>query len=52
MGTLENHDVRYIYRSVGAKGMKHGQTVSNGGMGMVGEVYERYQILEKWVFRL
>ncbi len=47
MGTLENHDVRYIFRSVGTKGSKYGKTVSQEGMAPVGEVYERYQILER-----
>ncbi|WVQ82632.1 hypothetical protein IAT38_004764 [Cryptococcus sp. DSM 104549] len=46
-GTLDNHDVRYIYRSVGAKGSKFGATVSKGGIETVGEVYERYQLLER-----
>ncbi|KAK4687813.1 ser/thr/tyr protein kinase RAD53, partial [Tremellales sp. Uapishka_1] len=37
--TMEDHDVRYIFRSVGGKG----QTV--GEEKQVGEVYERYQFL-------
>ena len=48
--TLDNHDVRYIFRSVGSKGAKLGQTVSKGGLEIVGEVYERYQLLDRCVF--
>ncbi|ORX34954.1 kinase-like domain-containing protein [Kockovaella imperatae] len=44
--TLDNHDVRYIFRSVGSKGTKMGQTASKGGLDVVGQVYERYQLLE------
>ncbi|EIW73180.1 hypothetical protein TREMEDRAFT_37204, partial [Tremella mesenterica DSM 1558] len=43
-GTLENHDVRYIYRSVGPKGSRTG---GPNGPQLVGEVYERYQILNQ-----
>ncbi|KAK1921260.1 kinase-like domain-containing protein [Papiliotrema laurentii] len=43
VATLENHDVRYIFRSVGAKGMKLGRDSSR--LNRVGEVYERYQML-------
>nr|XP_031862170.1 uncharacterized protein CI109_002584 [Kwoniella shandongensis]KAA5529242.1 hypothetical protein CI109_002584 [Kwoniella shandongensis] len=46
-GTLDNHDVRFIFRSVGSKGAVMGQTASKGGLDMVGEVYERYQMLER-----
>jgi serine/threonine/tyrosine protein kinase RAD53 len=42
-GTLENHDVRYIFRSVGSKGTQYGK--SDGKIGNVGEVYEKYQFL-------
>ncbi|OCF71335.1 CAMK protein kinase [Kwoniella mangroviensis CBS 8886] len=42
-GTLDNHDVRYIFRSVGGKGAKMGQGSSKHDM--VGAVYERYQVL-------
>ncbi|WWC66987.1 uncharacterized protein I206_100894 [Kwoniella pini CBS 10737] len=44
-GTLENHDVRYIFRSVGGKGAKMGQGASKHDM--VGAVYERYQVLDR-----
>ncbi|WWC57999.1 uncharacterized protein I303_100534 [Kwoniella dejecticola CBS 10117] len=44
-GTLENHDVRYIFRSVGAKGARMGQGSSKHDM--VGAVYERYQVLDR-----
>jgi serine/threonine/tyrosine protein kinase RAD53 len=47
-GTLDNHDVRYIFRSVGTKGTRLGQSVSKGGLAPVGEVYERYQFLDMW----
>ncbi|TYJ58676.1 hypothetical protein B9479_000512 [Cryptococcus floricola] len=36
------HDVRYIYRSVG-----HTGTVANKSSDPVGQVYERYQVLER-----
>jgi len=42
--TLENHDVRYIFRSVGSKGTQYGK--SAGKIENVGEVYEKYQFLE------
>ncbi|WRT63500.1 uncharacterized protein IL334_000405 [Kwoniella shivajii] len=42
-GSLDNHDVRYIYRSVGSKGAKLGQ--GSKDLDMVGAVYERYQVL-------
>ncbi|KAK8844647.1 hypothetical protein IAR55_006494 [Kwoniella newhampshirensis] len=45
-GTLDNHDVRYIFRSVGCKGAKVGSSASKGGLELVGAVYERYQMLE------
>ncbi|WVQ93923.1 hypothetical protein IAU59_001001 [Kwoniella sp. CBS 9459] len=45
-GTLDNHDVRYIFRSVGSKGMKLGQNGSKAP-DMVGAVYERYQVLDR-----
>ncbi|WVF66302.1 hypothetical protein IAT40_001042 [Kwoniella sp. CBS 6097] len=45
-GTLDNHDVRYIFRSVGSKGMKLGQNGSKA-LDMVGAVYERYQVLDR-----
>lgn len=45
---IETHDVRYIFRSVGPRGAKLGSNTA-GGMARVGEVYERYQILEEWV---
>jgi serine/threonine/tyrosine protein kinase RAD53 len=38
--TLDTHDVRYIFRSVG--GVKLGRNAER-----VGEVYERYQFLER-----
>ncbi|BEI90384.1 uncharacterized protein CcaverHIS019_0304540 [Cutaneotrichosporon cavernicola] len=40
-GTAESHDVRYIFRSVGTR--SGGGTTRDGN---VGEVYQRYQILE------
>lgn len=43
-GTLENHDVRYIFRSVGSKGTQYGK--SDGKIENVGEVYEKYQFLD------
>lgn len=43
-GTLENHDVRFIFRSVGGKGTQYGK--SDGKIEKVGEVYERYQFLD------
>ncbi|WVR03405.1 hypothetical protein IAU60_000396 [Kwoniella sp. DSM 27419] len=43
-GTLENHDVRYIFRSVGSRGVKLEQEGSKAH-DVVGAVYERYQIL-------
>ncbi|OCF33166.1 CAMK protein kinase [Kwoniella heveanensis BCC8398] len=45
-GTLDHHDVRYIFRSVGSKGMKLGQNGSKA-LDMVGAVYERYQVLDR-----
>jgi len=45
--TLDTHDVRYIFRSVGCKGTRLGQYCSKGGLDMVGEVYERYQLLDR-----
>lgn len=45
--TMDNHDVRYIFRSVGGKGAKFGRNGSKNGIGMVGEVYERYQFLDR-----
>ena len=45
--TLDNHDVRYIFRSVGVKGAKVGQSASKGGIEAVGAVYEKYQMLDK-----
>ena len=48
VGTLENHDVRYIYRSVGAKGAQFGK--KEGGMEQVGEVYVKYQFLDVYVY--
>ncbi|WVW81634.1 hypothetical protein I302_103629 [Kwoniella bestiolae CBS 10118] len=44
-GTLDNHDVRYIYRSVGNKGAKLAQGSSRHDV--VGAVYERYQVLDR-----
>lgn len=43
-GSLENHDVRYIFRSVGGKGAQYGK--SDGKIDKVGEVYEKYQFLD------
>ncbi len=40
-GTAEAHDVRYIFRSVGTRSGK-----KELAEGKVGEVYERYQVLE------
>jgi hypothetical protein len=42
--TLDNHDVRYIFRSVGSKGTQFG--ASDGKLDNVGEVYEKYQFLD------
>lgn len=47
-GTLDYHDVRYIYRSVGGKRLKNGQASSSSGdLEPVGQVYEKYQLLER-----
>ncbi|OWT40182.1 CAMK/RAD53 protein kinase [Cryptococcus neoformans Bt1] len=47
-GTLDYHDVRYIYRSVGGKRLKNGQASSNSGdLEPVGQVYEKYQLLDR-----
>jgi len=43
--TLDTHDVRYIFRSVGGNGTKTGR--NPGRLERVGEVYERYQFLER-----
>lgn len=43
-----SHDVRYIFRSVGPREAKLG-SANGGGVARVGEVYERYQILQEWV---
>lgn len=40
VGTADNHEVRYIFRSVGRKGAKV-NAANNPG-----QVYERYQMLE------
>lgn len=42
-GTTENHDVRYIFRSVGSLGTIHKSTDRVGG------VFEQYQILQEYV---
>lgn len=42
--TIDNHDVRYIYRSVGRRGARSGKAA---GLEVVGEVYDRYQILDR-----
>lgn len=39
VGTADNHEVRYIFRSVGCKGERVGEKNN------AGEVYERYQML-------
>ncbi|KIR31834.1 CAMK protein kinase, partial [Cryptococcus deuterogattii MMRL2647] len=47
-GTLDYHDVRYIYRSVGGKRLKNGQASSSSGdLEPVGQVYEKYQLLDR-----
>jgi serine/threonine/tyrosine protein kinase RAD53 len=45
-GSTDEHDVRYIFRSVGCRGARLGMNASKGGIDRVGEVYERYQIRE------
>ncbi|WVN85958.1 uncharacterized protein L203_101116 [Cryptococcus depauperatus CBS 7841] len=44
--TLDYHDVRYIYRSIGSKGSRT-DTSSHETLSKVGEVFERYQLLER-----
>jgi len=39
--TIDGHDARYIFRSVGCKGARH-----EDGERVPGEVYERYQIMD------
>ncbi|ORY22963.1 kinase-like domain-containing protein [Naematelia encephala] len=43
--TLDNHEVRYIFRSVGSQGSRAG--TSSSAKDMAGEVYERYQLLDR-----
>ena len=45
--TLDTHEVRYIFRSVGFKGQRVGRNGSNGKIDMVGKVYEKYQLLDQ-----
>ena len=43
--TMDNHDVRYIFRSVGGKGQRMGRSTNQ--LIEVGEIYERYQLLDR-----
>ena len=45
--TMENHDVQYIYRSVGSRDARYDVGSNSGGLDMIGEIYERYQMLER-----